>query len=242
MLDETVVIEPTGAQLLAALENGVSAWPAPEGRFLQVSGVAFAFDPSKPAGARVVPDSVRVSGQPLEPVRRYKVVTKDYLYRGKDGFACLSGCPVLVDSESAPTLNAAVRRFFLLLEALNKMSAAAAAAAGNGDSGGCGCGDDGGHAATGSGGDGAAAAAAAAKLPKVHMFARRWHQRTKAAEHVAAPGGQAESSSAGLVADLACCGHCRRGGNGRYQVAPTVEGRIVALGQTPPDGSGGERS
>lgn len=35
MLDETVVIEPSGAQLLAALENGVSAWPSLEGRFLQ---------------------------------------------------------------------------------------------------------------------------------------------------------------------------------------------------------------
>lgn len=29
-------IEPTGAELVAALENGVSQWPALEGRFLQV--------------------------------------------------------------------------------------------------------------------------------------------------------------------------------------------------------------
>lgn len=35
MLDESVVIEVTGAQLLAALENGLEAWPSHEGRFPQ---------------------------------------------------------------------------------------------------------------------------------------------------------------------------------------------------------------
>lgn len=38
MIDGTVVIEATGAQILAALENGVSKWPALEGRFPQVAG------------------------------------------------------------------------------------------------------------------------------------------------------------------------------------------------------------
>jgi 5'-nucleotidase len=65
-------IEPTGAELLAALENGVSQWPALEGRFLQVSGLCFSFDPSRPPGGRVVAGSVRVSGRPLELGRRYK--------------------------------------------------------------------------------------------------------------------------------------------------------------------------
>lgn len=36
MIDGTVVIEATGAHILAALENGVSKWPALEGRFPQV--------------------------------------------------------------------------------------------------------------------------------------------------------------------------------------------------------------
>lgn len=36
MIDATVVIEVSGAQILAALENGVSKWPALEGRFPQV--------------------------------------------------------------------------------------------------------------------------------------------------------------------------------------------------------------
>jgi 5'-nucleotidase len=36
MMDETVVLQVTGQQLLAALENGVSMWPKQEGRFPQV--------------------------------------------------------------------------------------------------------------------------------------------------------------------------------------------------------------
>lgn len=42
-----------GQDLLAALENSVSAYPKLEGRFPQVAGVCFAFDPSKPPGSRV---------------------------------------------------------------------------------------------------------------------------------------------------------------------------------------------
>ena len=34
--DELVLLELSGAALLAALEAGVGAWPAREGRFLQV--------------------------------------------------------------------------------------------------------------------------------------------------------------------------------------------------------------
>ena len=50
MLDDMMTIELTGAELLAALENGVSQYPKLEGRFPCVSGVRFAFDPAKPGG------------------------------------------------------------------------------------------------------------------------------------------------------------------------------------------------
>ncbi|KAJ2783123.1 hypothetical protein H4R18_001871 [Coemansia javaensis] len=48
-----VVIRLTGDQIRRALENGVSKWPANEGRFPQVSGIRFAFDPFRPPGSRV---------------------------------------------------------------------------------------------------------------------------------------------------------------------------------------------
>lgn len=36
MIDQTVVLEVTGQQLLGCLENGVCMWPKLEGRFPQV--------------------------------------------------------------------------------------------------------------------------------------------------------------------------------------------------------------
>ena len=71
--DELVLLELSGTDLLTVLETGVGSWPALEGRFLQVSGISFAFDGAAPRGARVLPGSVEVAGEPLEPQRKYKV-------------------------------------------------------------------------------------------------------------------------------------------------------------------------
>ncbi|KAA0166837.1 hypothetical protein FNF31_01212 [Cafeteria roenbergensis] len=65
MQDPVVKLKVTGRQLVDALENGVSKWPALEGRFPQVSGIRFAFDPSLPPGERVLLSTVRVRGKPL---------------------------------------------------------------------------------------------------------------------------------------------------------------------------------
>ena len=62
-----------GKQIHEALENGVSQVPKMEGRFLQVSGISFAYDPSKPGGSRIDPDSIKIEGEPLELDR---VITK----------------------------------------------------------------------------------------------------------------------------------------------------------------------
>ena len=77
MVDPLVVLEVTGRQLVAALENGVSQYPKHEGRFPQVSGISFSFDPIQPVGGRVLPHSVCVDGAPVEPdhVRCYLHVT-----------------------------------------------------------------------------------------------------------------------------------------------------------------------
>lgn len=58
--DECKVVELTGAQVLKALENGVSAFPNMEGRFPCIHGVRFEFDPLQPAGSRVVPGSAYI--------------------------------------------------------------------------------------------------------------------------------------------------------------------------------------
>ncbi len=107
-----VKIEVSGAQLLGALENSVSKWPAMEGRFLQISGISFAFDPSKPSGERVAFDSVKIKENALVLTNNYTVATSDYVANGKDGFNCLDGCKIVIDEENAPLLKDIVLDFF----------------------------------------------------------------------------------------------------------------------------------
>lgn len=95
-LDNTVVLDITGKELLAALENSVSQYPALEGRFCQVSGVKFAFDPRLPGGSRIILERVKCRGRDgewatLDEDRRYHVVVKTFMAEGKDGFDVFEG-------------------------------------------------------------------------------------------------------------------------------------------------------
>lgn len=78
----------TGAVVLAALENGLSQIEEGAGRFPQVAGLKFTFDPALPAGARVVEVTVDEGGTwaPLDPARVYGVVSNNYVRRGGDGY------------------------------------------------------------------------------------------------------------------------------------------------------------
>ncbi|MGE5588379.1 MAG: bifunctional metallophosphatase/5'-nucleotidase [Clostridia bacterium] len=91
-----VVLEVSGANVKAALERAVSEYPKELGAFLQVSGVEFEFDPSRPAGGRVT--SVKVAGVPLDPNKLYKVATNDFMAAGGDGYEMLKGAKVLFSS------------------------------------------------------------------------------------------------------------------------------------------------
>ena len=96
--NKTILIEVTGAQLRAALENGVSGVEAGAGRFPHVSGMAFRFDASKPPGSRIA--EVTVGGAPLDPSRTYRLATNDFLGRGGDGYDMFAGAPRLIDAAS----------------------------------------------------------------------------------------------------------------------------------------------
>jgi 5'-nucleotidase len=101
-LNVLVKLELTGASLLAALERSVSAYPQETGGFLQVSGLTLAFDPTRPAGERIV--RLTVSGVPVDPERRYTVVTNNYLAQGGDGYEMLKAGRVLVGAQDGPDL------------------------------------------------------------------------------------------------------------------------------------------
>ncbi len=84
----------TGADLLAALENGVSRAESPDnagtGRFPQVSGMRYSWDATKPVGERIVSAEVQNddgSYSPLVPAAVYHVATLTFLRQGGDDYA-----------------------------------------------------------------------------------------------------------------------------------------------------------
>ena len=104
--DKTILLEVSGADLLAALENGVSGVEMGAGRFLHVSGMAFRFDASKPPGSRIA--GVTVGGGPLDPSRTYRLATNDFLGRGGDGYDMFAGAPRLIDAAAGKLMAAQV--------------------------------------------------------------------------------------------------------------------------------------
>ena len=79
----------TGADLVAALENGLSQLEEGAGRFAQVAGMKYSFDPKKPAGSRVLSVEGMEDGRmvALDPAKTYGVVTNNYVRGGGDGYS-----------------------------------------------------------------------------------------------------------------------------------------------------------
>lgn len=102
------IVEVTGAELRAALENGVSQVEKGAGRFPQISGMSFTYNPTKPAGQRVI--EVKVGGQPLDLEKTYKVATIDFLAAGGDGY----------ESFKKPFFNTGLSMYSVVEEALIK--------------------------------------------------------------------------------------------------------------------------
>ncbi|MGL4445824.1 MAG: bifunctional metallophosphatase/5'-nucleotidase [Alsobacter sp.] len=90
----SIMVEITGADIKAALENGVSQMENRAGRFPQVSGLKMEVDAKAPAGSRVV--SVTVGGAPLDLARKYKVASNNFMLSGGDGYASLGKGKVLI--------------------------------------------------------------------------------------------------------------------------------------------------
>lgn len=85
--NEIVTLRMTGSQIRAMLEHGVSSFPEVSGKFLQVSGLRFTFDPSRPAGQRV--QEIYVGMDPIVSGRSYTVATNEFLAAGGDDYTML---------------------------------------------------------------------------------------------------------------------------------------------------------
>ena len=94
-------LDLTGADVLAALENGVSQVAVDAdgnplvdgaaGRFPQVAGMRYTFDATQEPGGRIVSAEVMSDGEysALDPEAVYRVATNDYMRGGGDGYAIL---------------------------------------------------------------------------------------------------------------------------------------------------------
>ncbi len=103
--DETRVIsfKLTGARLREMLEHGVADGSLGKGPFLQVSGVAFSYDPAATSGQRIVGNLHHPGGGPIRPTDTLAVAFPVYpACEGGDGYQvpeAKSGCD---SRESAP--------------------------------------------------------------------------------------------------------------------------------------------
>lgn len=112
-----VLVAVTATELLATMENGVSRFPARDGRFPQLAGVTMEFDPNRPGVSAeiemfepsrvgrlvvhradgsddVVVENFRLVG---DPSRTFELATNDFLLTGGDGYAALGN----LDQESS---------------------------------------------------------------------------------------------------------------------------------------------
>ena len=104
--NRVVAIDISGADLLRALDNGLSQLPNPGGRFPQVSGLAIEADASRPAGNRIV--SIRVGDALLDERKIYRLATNDFMARGGDGYSVFRDAKPLLSALDAPLLSNAV--------------------------------------------------------------------------------------------------------------------------------------
>lgn len=114
-----VAVRLTGKELAQTLENGLSKFPDPDGRFLQVSGLTLRYDPNSAAGSRT--REIKIGGKPLDPDKTYVVAVNDYMASGKEGFDALARAPQVLGAESGPPLSSSVVEW---LEKAGKISPA----------------------------------------------------------------------------------------------------------------------
>ncbi|MFC9119572.1 bifunctional metallophosphatase/5'-nucleotidase [Streptomyces sp. NPDC057067] len=102
------VVDLTGAQLVAALQQQVSGSNEASPKILQVSkGLTYTLDLTKSGADRVVADTIRLNGEAIDPAKTYRVAMNEFLAGGGDGFAALGeGTNKLVGASDLDLFNA----------------------------------------------------------------------------------------------------------------------------------------
>ncbi|GLB35152.1 putative 5'-nucleotidase family protein [Lyophyllum shimeji] len=147
--DPIVVLELDGAAIWDALESSLSTWPAQEGRFPVISGFRVSWDSRREPGSRVlgvwllqesdesetssdqrsgISTPRLVDGELIENTaggRTYKIVTREYMAEGHDGYLAFKGKPYLIDGEGGQMMSSIVRKYLLGAQFVNKWASLA---------------------------------------------------------------------------------------------------------------------
>ncbi len=84
--------EVKGQDILDALEHGISDYPSAKGAFPHIGGMRVVFDPSKPAGKKLV-SVVLNNGEALNPESKYTLATNDFMAVGGDDYLMFKNRP-----------------------------------------------------------------------------------------------------------------------------------------------------
>jgi 5'-nucleotidase-like protein len=86
--------------------------------------MSFTFDPSRPVNQRVT--ECMINSQPVDLTRLYKMTTRGYMARGKDGYTSLLVKPEggeaeeLVSEENGVLISTIIRQFFMALKVVDR--------------------------------------------------------------------------------------------------------------------------
>ncbi len=106
------MIEIAGEDLYRGLEMGVCKYPALEGRYPQVSGMSFEFNPSRPQLERINLETLTVAGKPIDMKKTYKLAITNYLANGKDGYESFAGKKHFIESDCRKEIRPLLLQFF----------------------------------------------------------------------------------------------------------------------------------
>lgn len=93
----------SGKTIVEALEHGVSSVDKKAGRFLQVSGMEYSYNPKNEVGSRV--SNVTISGKPIQLETIYTVALPLYIKNGGDGFQMLKNTMGVVEIDSEKNID-----------------------------------------------------------------------------------------------------------------------------------------
>lgn len=93
----------SGKTIVEALEHGVSSVDKKAGRFLQVSGMEYSYNPKNEVGSRV--SNVTINGKPIQLETIYTVALPLYIKNGGDGFQMLKNTMGVVEIDSEKNID-----------------------------------------------------------------------------------------------------------------------------------------